>query len=74
MRGGVAAKLGNKDRTDHLRRASGDSNFSHHHDNDFDLEQRNREAIKSNAEKQAAQQLENAKVLKRKFVLRNENK
>uniref|UniRef100_A0A915MAD1 Guanylate kinase/L-type calcium channel beta subunit domain-containing protein n=1 Tax=Meloidogyne javanica TaxID=6303 RepID=A0A915MAD1_MELJA len=61
MRGGVAAKLGNKDRTDHLRRASGDSNFSHHHDNDFDLEQRNREAIKSNAEKQAAQQLENAK-------------
>uniref|UniRef100_A0A915M1A9 Guanylate kinase/L-type calcium channel beta subunit domain-containing protein n=1 Tax=Meloidogyne javanica TaxID=6303 RepID=A0A915M1A9_MELJA len=47
MRGGVAAKLGNKDRTDHLRRASGDSNFSHHHDNDFDLEQRNREAIKS---------------------------
>ncbi|KAF7637714.1 SH3 domain-containing protein [Meloidogyne graminicola] len=61
MRGGVAAKLGNKERTEHLRRASGDSNFSHHHDNDFDLEQRNREAIKSNAEKQAAQQLENAK-------------
>ncbi|KAL3090040.1 hypothetical protein niasHS_006492 [Heterodera schachtii] len=40
---------------------SQDSNFSHHHDNDFDLEQRNREAIKSNAERQATQQLENAK-------------
>uniref|UniRef100_A0A914HFK7 SH3 domain-containing protein n=1 Tax=Globodera rostochiensis TaxID=31243 RepID=A0A914HFK7_GLORO len=38
-----------------------DSNFSHHHDNDYDLEQRNRETIKSNAERQAAQQLENAK-------------
>lgn len=39
-----------------------DSNFSHHHDNDYDLELRNRETIKSNAERQAAQQLENAKV------------
>uniref|UniRef100_A0A7E4UR37 GuKc domain-containing protein n=1 Tax=Panagrellus redivivus TaxID=6233 RepID=A0A7E4UR37_PANRE len=42
------------------RRGSGDSNFSHH-ENDFDLEQRNRETIRSNAERQAAQQLENAK-------------
>jgi voltage-dependent calcium channel beta-2 len=42
------------------RRGSGDSNFSHH-DNEFDLEQRNRETIRSNAERQASQQLENAK-------------
>lgn len=65
MPAGVAAKLGTRaaagDRADQLRRPSNDSNFSHHHDNDFDLEQRNRETIKSNAERQAAQQLENAK-------------
>nr|QOI14789.1 ccb-1 [Ditylenchus destructor] len=41
------------------RRGSEDSNYSQGHD--FDLEQRNRETIKSNAEKQAAQQLDNAK-------------
>jgi voltage-dependent calcium channel beta-2 len=41
------------------RRESADSNFSHH-DHD-DLEQRNRDTIKSNAERQATQQLENAK-------------
>jgi hypothetical protein len=44
------------------RRGSGDSNFSGGHDNDFDLEQRNRETIKSNAERQAQQKLEMAKV------------
>ncbi|KAI6182918.1 Voltage-dependent L-type calcium channel subunit beta-2 [Aphelenchoides bicaudatus] len=43
------------------RRGSGDSNFSGGHDNDFDLEQRNRETIKSNAERQAQQKLEMAK-------------
>ncbi|CAD5210296.1 unnamed protein product [Bursaphelenchus xylophilus] len=42
------------------RRGSGDSNFSHH-DHEFDMEQRNRETIKSNAERQATQELENAK-------------
>ncbi|KAI6241436.1 Voltage-dependent L-type calcium channel subunit beta-2 [Aphelenchoides fujianensis] len=42
------------------RRESGDSNFSHH-ENDFDLEQRNRDTIKSNAERQAQQKLETAK-------------
>ncbi|KAI6202942.1 Voltage-dependent L-type calcium channel subunit beta-2 [Aphelenchoides besseyi] len=42
------------------RRGSGDSNFSHH-ENDYDLEQRNRETIKSNAERQAQQKLEMAK-------------
>jgi hypothetical protein len=60
---GAAAKLGTRDRAEQLRRASESSNFSHHHDNDYDLELRNRETIKSNAERQAAQQLENAKVL-----------
>ncbi|KAH7703692.1 Voltage-dependent L-type calcium channel, partial [Aphelenchoides avenae] len=41
------------------RRESQDSNFSHH--DHSDLEQRNRDTIKSNAERQATQQLENAK-------------
>lgn len=44
------------------RRGSGDSNFSGGHDGDFDLEQRNRETIKSNAERQAQEKLEMAKV------------
>jgi predicted glycosyltransferase involved in capsule biosynthesis len=45
------------------RRGSGDSNFSGGGHEDFDLEQRNRETIKSNAERQAQQKLEMAKVI-----------
>jgi hypothetical protein len=42
------------------RRGSGDSNFSHDAV-DYELEQRNKETLKSNAERQASQQLDNAK-------------
>uniref|UniRef100_A0A0N4ZUR4 GuKc domain-containing protein n=1 Tax=Parastrongyloides trichosuri TaxID=131310 RepID=A0A0N4ZUR4_PARTI len=42
------------------RQGSVDSNFSHH-ENEFDLELKNRETIKKSVEEQAANQLENAK-------------
>ncbi len=43
---------------------SGDSNFSHHEDSDNELENGNRETMRRDAERQAAQQLERAKVCK----------
>ncbi|KAK0423230.1 hypothetical protein QR680_008039 [Steinernema hermaphroditum] len=43
------------------RRGSGDSNYSGHHDADFDLDAGNRETMRRDAERQAAQQLERAK-------------